>query len=61
MALSLYRPTGNIGPFKNGEIVEIDPTQWQDYIEGGWLVKADPPRNPIAPPASTESSTGSTE
>lgn len=45
--LQLFKATANIGDFRAGEIVEIEPDQWQDYIEPGWLVPAEPPINPI--------------
>lgn len=37
MPMSLYRATASVGPFRAGEYVQIDPAEWADEIEMGWL------------------------
>lgn len=35
--MGLYKAQLTVGPFKRGEVVDIDPTQFSRYIEKGWL------------------------
>lgn len=35
--MGLYKAQLSVGPFKRGEIVDVDPAEWPRYIEKGWL------------------------
>lgn len=35
--MALFKAQLTVGPFKRGEIVDIDPTEFSRYIEKGWL------------------------
>lgn len=39
--MGLYRANLNAGPFRQGEIVDIDESEFASYIEKGWLRKFD--------------------